>query len=490
MDGKREAVALKKNLLIPALLPIMLILFSCAPETVTDYQAYMAASPERVVLILNSEAESISALDPAGGIVYNNIQTVGWRGTNNAIPSDIMISGDVIHVLLSGQNCSEGYSPENLDYLDSGKHYFENGFNPLVYIPVSGTSWVFVCGFETDEVQPLNLSDPGTIYGYEKSWEDVVLPADSHSESTVTATARNATGDNRDRGSTGGAVYLNGSSSRLYISNVRYDADILLTDGSGEPVEYPADSGKNVRAGGYFRQATISIFSFNADGLTNGASDTGIGLELLKEIDLESLYRSAAGSEYFPGDGLNPQSVFILDGLLNVICTGTNGGTARYYTAEEYIPAGYSIGDLKPGTDPDDGLVIILDISDPDSPSFLRTLPIGGSPEGFREAVDPEWKIVYLAGVGGIQAYRYGASSADYDIISSSSDMILAGDNASSDYFSGLCYDGADDVLYISFYSGDSVRSVNVGGASSSPVFTAGGSWKAGDGPGRMVILE
>ena len=469
---------------------ISILLSSCRPEPATDYQAFMEADPARAVLVLNGHSESISAIDGAEGAVYNDIQLVGYSGTNSAIPADMLVSGDNIYVMLSGQNSIEGYDKLSLDYLDDGRHYFKNGYNPMAFIPVSGTSWIFAAGFETDEVQPVNLSDPATDYSFVKAYEAVSLPVDAHSESKAAATTKNAAGDNKKRGSTGGAVYLNGADSRLYITNVRYDSSILLTEGDGSLAEYPADSGRYVKAGGYFREATLSIFGFNAGAFTTGASDSAIGLSLIKEINLESLYHSAAGGEYFPGDGLNPQSVFILDGRLNIVCTGTNGGAASYYSSSEYIPAGFSAGDEKPGTNPDDGKVIVLSLADTDNPSYMTQLAIGGSPAGFRDSIDTVRKIVYLAGVGGIQSYRYGPSAGDYSIIHSASSLLLGTDNPESDFYSGLCYDSSDSVLYVSFYSGDSVKTVNITGDSLSPSYSEGNSYTVGDGPGTLCILE
>ncbi|MDC7124967.1 MAG: hypothetical protein PQJ46_05340, partial [Spirochaetales bacterium] len=468
---------------------------SCEPETLTDYQAYMKASPSRSLLVLNGSAESISAIDSETGTVYNNIQTVGHSGTNNAIPSDILIQDDTIYVVLSGQNSIESYNAESLDYVDDGRHYFENGYNPMCFIPVDGTSWIFCAGFETDELQAVNLSEPETDYSFLSCFEDVSISSDANDETQVSSTLKNAVGDNHSRCATGGAVLSDGSSSRLYVSNVRYDASILMTESDGSLAEYPADSGRYVQAPGYFREATISIFSFNADAMADGASDSDLSFSLVKEIDLESLFYAAAGSSfgtgsYFPGNGLNPQSVFILGDRLNVICTGTNGGSAKYYSDSEYIPDGYSSGDEKPGTNSDDGVIIVLDISDPDSPSVLTWLNIGGSPSGFRNAIDDSRGVVYLAGVGGIQSYSYGSESSDYSVLHSSSDFILEADNSESDYYSGLYYDSDDNLLYISFYSGDSVKTISVAGDSSPYNYSESSSYSVGDGPGALGFLE
>ena len=493
MVHQREDFLVKKILLKPpvftAAAVLLTALSSCAPAVVTDYQAYMDAGLSKAVLVLNGDAESISALDPVSGKVYNNIQLVGHSGTNRAVPSDMMISGDRLTVMLSGQNSTESYDKINLDYVEVGKHYFKNGYNPMTFIPVPEKSWVFAAGFETDEVQPVNLSAASDNYAFVKAYEPVTMPADAHSETKAAVSAGNAVGDNRKRGSTGGAVLQNGAFSRLYVTNVRYDPSVLMTE-DGELVEYPEASGRNVKAGGHFREATVSIFAFNADAMTDGASPASINFRLLKEVSLEQLFNEAAGGDYFPGDGLNPQSAFILDGRLNVICTGANGGSVSVYSEAEYIPPGFSAGDQKPGTDPDDGLIIILDISEPDNPAYMTHLEIGGSPAGFRNSIDSVRRIVYLAGVGGIQSYRYGASPGDFAVQHASANMILTSQNPDTDYYSGLYYDDSDDVLYISFFTGDSIKTVIAAGSADSPLYTEGNSYSVGDGPGALCILK
>jgi hypothetical protein len=322
------------------------------------------------------------------------------------------------------------------------------------------------------------------------------MPTDSNSETTTDPTDKNATGDNKDRGSSCGVVYLNGTSSRLYVSNVRYDASILLKDPWYEDEADLAEwSGNSVKAGGYFREATISIFGFNADVLTDGATDTEINLKLIKEINLEDLFYNGKGSgEYFPGNGLNPQSLFILDGMLNIVCTGTNGGSTSYYGDSEFIPDDlpeeYSDDNEKPGTNPDDGVIIIADISDPDNPAYITHLDIGGSPSGFRNAIDSDRKIVYLAGVGGIQSYRYGEDADSYTVLHPYSNMLLTAEDPDSDYYAGLCYDEIYNALYISFYSDDSLKRIDVSGTEESPIYSDTQSFSVGDGPGALCILE
>ncbi|MDC7227930.1 MAG: hypothetical protein PQJ61_14285 [Spirochaetales bacterium] len=457
---------------------VIFLVLSCEPDVETDYQAYMSDSPERAVLVLNGSAESISAIDPETESVYNDIQLVGYGSSSRAIPADILIYDEGIHVILSGQNSIESYNKNSLDY--EAEHYFKNGYNPMSFISVPGTSWVFCAGFETDDVQPVDLSNPETGYSFVDSWTEVVLPDDADSEYQTTPTGTNAVGDNFSRSSSGGAVLSNGSESRLYVTNVRYDSSILLTE--------------SVSAGGYFREATLSIFSFNADAMVSGASDSSLAFELTAEINLEDIYYTAGAdenySEYLPGNGLNPQSAFILDNLLNIVCTGTNGGSTSYYSADEYIPDGFDQDDEKPGTNPDDGVILVLDISDPDEPSYLTHLHIGGSPVGCRESIDYDNKIVYLAGVGGLQSYQYGSTAGDYSVLHGYDDMIITADDVDSDYYAGLCYDSYSNKLFVSFYSNDSVNTIDISGSSPDFNYTEGSVFSVSDGPGALCIFE
>ena len=469
----------------------MLLLCGCLQAPQNDYQQLLSDNPQRALFILNGNAESISIFDPASSKMYSNVQTVGHSGTNRAVPNDIIDIGGKLRVVLSGQNSIETYDKLSLDYEEGGKHYFKNGYNPMNFIPVDGSSWCFVPGLEKDQIQAVNLNKADADYSFADLFESVTLGTDAHSESRTAPTAKNALGDNHRRGSTSGAVLKNGAASRVYVGNVRV-GDILLTDSSGRLEVYPAGSGTNLKAPGSFREGTLSILSFNSDSLTDGVSGAGPALSLVKEINLESLI---PGRTYLPGDGLNPQSVFILDGRLNIVCTGTNGGSVRRFADGEYIPwvyrnAGLTTGSVKPGTDPDDGIILVLDISNPDQPAYLTHLAIGGSPAGFRSAVDTVRKIVYLAGVGGVQSYRYGSTAADYSVLHSSADMILTAAKPELDYYSGLYYDSVDSRLYVSFYTGDMLKSISVGGSAASPAYSSGDSWQTGDGPGALVMIQ
>ena len=177
-------------------------------------------------------------------------------------------------------------------------------------------------------------------------------------------------------------------------------------------------------------------------------------LNLVKEINLEQMYWDTMTGEYTDGKGLNPQSLFVLNGKLHVICTGTNGGS-----------------------DSDDGKVLILKISDPLSPSLEKVLNIGGSPVGFRYSRDTVNHVMFLAGVGGVQSYNYVSET----ILHSSGNLILAGSNPASDFYSHVLY--KNGILYVSDYTHDKLNLISV---SSNELLD---SLTCGDGPGALVYL-
>lgn len=488
MDPERRISLLKSITLKAAALLGLLLFTACPTEVKTDYQAFREADPSRVLYLLNGSGETFSGLDCEGGVLYNDLQTLGHTAGSRGIPNDILIREGRIFVLLSGQNSIESYDAVSLDYVD--RLYLKNGFNPLNFIPAGDTGYAFITGYKTDEVVLVDLRELSLASAFVPVYEAVSLPDGAHEESSAATTLKNGVGDNKHRGVTGGAVLLNGADSRLYLSNVRYDPKILLTDGDGNPVEY---GGSVVRANGYFRQGTLSVLCFDADALGGGGSGDP-SLALIREIDLDSLYRTAAGGEsYFPGDGLNPQSLLLLEGRLHVVCTGTNGGEPRTFTAGEYIPPGYDVGDTVPGTDPDDGLVLILDTADggtPDAPIYERHLAIGGSPAAFRSSVDGDAKIVYLAGVGGIHAYSYGPGAGDFSILRGGDNPVVTAENPPADYYSHLFYDSADRILYASFFSGSSLLAVSVSGPGSNPTYGPPLVRRTGDGPGALALWE
>jgi len=455
------------------------LLSACQVVIENDYQSFREANLSRALYILNGSGDTLSALDCDHGTIYNNLQVVG-HSNSNGIPNDIITLNNKIYVLLSGQNSIEKYDAVTLDY--EGKCYLKNGFNPLNFVPVGETGFAFVTGYKSDEVVLVNLNNLRLESGFISVYTKVSLPSGAHEETKASPTDKNAIGDNKHRGVTGGAVVLDGSNSRLYLSNVRYDSKILLTESDGKLAVY---NGSNVRANGYFRQGTLSIFSFDASDMDNGITD----LTLIKEIDMETLFHTATGyDDYFPGDGINPQSIQVLDGRLHIICTGTNGGKIRQFTGSEYIPAGYSTGDTVPGTDPNDGIVLILDISNQDSPAYFKHLPIGGSPSAFRNSIDKDRKIVYLAGVGAIHAYGYGEDAVDNSIIRGNSNPVLKADNPSADYYSCLLYDSVEQILYASFFSDSSLIYITVSGSGENPLYGSPGSTRTGDGPGALAL--
>jgi hypothetical protein len=384
--------------------------------------------------------------------VYKDLQTVGHNGSSEAWPNDLLSMDDSLFAVSSGQNVIEKYDSRTLDY--EGKIYLKNGFNPLTLCLLGTEGQAAIAGFETDEVVLVNLNDLSMTSGFLEVYE-----------SSESITTTNATGDNYQRSPTGIAA----SDSTLYVSNVRYDASILLTDTDGEYIEY---DDAYARAAGNFREGTLSVFSLNS-GKTSAT--------LATEIDLDGLLSDETGTSYFPGDGLNPQSLFILEGKLHIVCTGTNGGEARYYTEGEYIPSGYDEGDLVPGTDPDDGVILVMDLTDPENPTLEKVVEIGGSPSGFRFSMDTDRKILYMAGVGGIQSYDYETEVALRD----SSNPILAGSDPSSDYYSHLFY--RDDMIYISNYSENKLNRIQVVGSGKTPVYTRLEDLVCGDGPGAMA---
>ncbi len=127
--------------------------------------------------------------------------------------------------------------------------------------------------------------------------------------------------------------------------------------------------------------------------------------------------------------GKNPQSVIPFPDLkeVHIVCTGKNGGA-----------------------DADDGSVYIVDT---DTDEVKEIIDVGGSPSWSRGALDTTNKIVYLTGVGGLQAYNY----VTREVLHGSDDYILAGENAESDFFSGVVVDEIYRLLYVCFFSADKI---------------------------------
>ncbi|MBF9016358.1 MULTISPECIES: beta-propeller domain-containing protein [unclassified Oceanispirochaeta] len=428
--------AFRKTFLI--MLPFLFVIISCKPEIESEYQEFYNQNYSHVLFILSGTAECLDAFSPDDDRVYTNLQTVGHNSGSEAWPSDLFIRDSSIYTICSGQNVVEKYDALSLDYL--GKIYLKNGFNPLLLNPVGDEGQAVVSGFASDEIVMVSLEDLTMTGSFSSVYEEVTLADGSHRESKTAPTTKNAVGDNHFRSPSGIAA----TADTVYVSNVRYDSSILLTNGSGDLISY---DGANVRAAGSFREATLSIFSTDTSNQTT---------TLVRELNLDDLYTQLSGTDYFPGNGLNPQSLFVLNGKLHVVCTGTNGGEERRYTSGEYRPEGYDLGDPIPGTDPDDGLILVMDISDAQNPVLESVISIGGSPVGFRSSRDSSRNVLYLAGVGGIQSYNYSTEQ----ILHGSSDPILAGSDPSKDYYSYILFE--DDILYISNFTNNSLNRIQV----------------------------
>ncbi len=444
---------------------LSLLFFSCEEEIKTDYQSFMDKDYPSALLVLNGEAETISAYSAEDDKVYKNLQLVGHNGTSEAWPADMVQSGDSLYVVCSGQNSIEKYNAETLDY--EGEIYLKNGYNPMTLCLLENGTKAAVAGYESDEIVVVDLAAMTRLSGYIPSFEEIALPAGSHRESRISESDKNAVGENHSRGTTGLAV----SGTVLYAGNVRYDSSILLTDSNGNLISY---EGSDARAAGYFREGTLSVFQLG---------DNFASASLIREINLQEQFETLGGTPYFPGDGLNPQSLFVLEGKLHIICTGTNGGSARTYTSGEYIPNGYSEGNIVPGTDPDDGVVLVMDLTDPLNPGLEKIISIGGSPSGFRDSADTAGKVLYLAGVGGIQSYNYAAET----VLRGSDNTILAGSDPSTDFYSHVLY--SSGRLYVSDYTHDKLNILIVSDNGTNYSYELAESHTIGDGPGALTVM-
>jgi len=420
------------------ILPFIFVIISCKPEIESEYQEFYNKNYSQVLFILSGTAECLDAYSPDDDKVFTNLQTVGHNSGSEAWPSDLLIRDSSIYTICSGQNVVEKYDARSLDYL--GKIYLKNGFNPLLLNPVGDEGQAVVSGFASDEIVMVSLEDLTMTGSFSSVFEEVTLADGSHRESKTAVTTKNAVGDNHFRSPTGVAA----TGNTVYVSNVRYDSSILLTNGSGDLISY---DGANVRAAGSFREGTLSVFSTDTSNQT---------ATLVRELNLDDLYTKKSGINYFPGNGLNPQSLFVLNGKLHVVCTGTNGGEKRNYTSGEYHPEEYDLSDPITGTDTDDGLILVIDISDAQNPVLESAISIGGSPVGFRSSQDSSRNILYLAGVGGIQSYNYSTEQ----ILHGSSDPILAGRRTSTEFYYSIFF--LDDVLYISNFTNNSLNRIQV----------------------------
>lgn len=445
-------------------MPLLVLTLSCQPDIKSEYQEFYDKNYSSVLFMLSGSAECLDAYSPEDERLYRNLQTVGHNGSSEAWTADLLVDDGSLYVICSGQNVIERYDARSLDY--EGQIYLKNGFNPLLMAKVGSSGQAVVSGFATDEMVMVNLNDLSVTGSFKTVYEAVTLPGGSHNETQVTPTTKNAAGDNHSRAPTGIAV----SGDTIYVSNVRYDPSIKLTDSDGNLAKH---NGSDVRAAGNFREATLSIYTVDPSGQD---------ISLQREINLDALYSELPGKGgYFPGNGLNPQSLFVLNGKLHIVCTGTNGGSARTFTSSEYIPEGYSVGDTVPGTDPDDGLILVMNISgaNASNPVLEKAVDCGGSPVGFRSSVDSSRNTIYMAGVGGVQSYNYLSEQS----VRGSSNPILAGSNPSMDYYSHVLFQ--DDILYISSYSDNRLNRIDV---LSNGTYGSPRSLSCSGGPGALAF--
>ncbi len=123
----------------------------------------------------------------------------------------------------------------------------------------------------------------------------------------------------------------------------------------------------------------------------------------------------------------NPQHIIAFPARkeVHVICTGKNGGS-----------------------DSDDGKINIINT---DTDTIIHTINIGGSPGAY--AVHSDDKIVYLTGVGGVQAYNFETR----EIVYGSANYLIAGQNPDNDFFSGITIDPIYQRIYICNFTYDKI---------------------------------
>ncbi len=424
MKMRRRKILLS---LLTVILGALLSFSSCkAPEAENDYQAFIQKDYGEVLFILAGLSDSLSAYTPLDNRVFLNLQSLGHHGLSQAIPNDLLLEEGGLYVVCSGQNVVERYDSRSLDW--EGECYLKNGFNPMIFCPV-GKDLGAVSGFLGDEIVFIDLKNMTKASGFLK----VFGPS---------GTEQNGFGDEYSRGPTGMAFFEDSrGEAYLYVASVRYDLHI------------PGGTG-------YFRQAGLSVFKVNTDRR---------GAVLLREIDLESL----SNSGYSPGKGLNPQSLFVLEGKsgreLVLVCTGTNGGG---------VAAGA-----------DDGKVLTLDLDDPAHPGsqFAELREIGGSPAAYRHSMDRKRGILYLSGVGGLTSWDY----KNRQVLRGGDTPIISGSDPDQDYYSHVLY--RNNRLYVSDFSHDRLNILSVSGAedgsgNAALEYKLLENPQCGDGPGALVF--
>jgi hypothetical protein len=140
--------------------------------------------------------------------------------------------------------------------------------------------------------------------------------------------------------------------------------------------------------------------------------------------------------------GSNPTSIVAFPGLneVHVACAGTTLGSAA---------------------DNDNGKIIIINTS---TDSVAATLDIGGSPSFNSGSIDSGNSIAYLSGVGGVQSYNYTTREVLHGstgLPGSSGGYIITDDANDSPFFSGIVYDGVENVLVVCYFSADSIILLN-----------------------------
>ncbi len=150
-----------------------------------------------------------------------------------------------------------------------------------------------------------------------------------------------------------------------------------------------------------------------------------------KTVDIED-----AG--YVEGEGSNPQSAVAFGAPINevhIICTGNNGGDEA-----------------------NDGEIVVIDASSGGNFEIKERVWIGGSPIYSAGSVDEVREIVYLSGVGGLQAYKHGDGTAgSIEVLHDSSGYIVEGIDIAFDFFSGTVYDEENDLIFVTLFTDDKV---------------------------------
>ncbi|MBN2049808.1 MAG: hypothetical protein JW760_05135 [Spirochaetales bacterium] len=172
-------------------------------------------------------------------------------------------------------------------------------------------------------------------------------------------------------------------------------------------------AGRNPQ-GGAASEGRLYVGNVGFNGWTSDPFDPGT-------LTVVDLYSEAVVDTIVLADAYNPQMILPFPSLgeIHVVCTGSQGAN--------------------------DGTIVIL--SDTSYQESTR-LPLGGSPSWAEGGIDPVGKIVYLSGVGGLQAYKYESR----EILGEDSGQgwySYKGGDAIEDLWSGVFYDTRYDALYV-----------------------------------------